>query len=28
VSARFIGFGLLLAFAAGGASLIWFSRLP
>ena len=28
VSARFIGFGLLLAFAAAAASLRWFSRLP
>jgi Ca-activated chloride channel family protein len=28
VSARFIGLALLLSLAAGGASLIWFSRLP
>ncbi|MFV2010588.1 MULTISPECIES: VWA domain-containing protein [unclassified Micromonospora] len=28
VSARFIGFGLLLAVAAAGTSLLWFSRLP
>jgi Ca-activated chloride channel family protein len=28
VSARFIGFALLLAFAAAAASMVWFSRLP
>lgn len=28
VSARFIGFALLLAFAAAAASMLWFSRLP
>jgi Ca-activated chloride channel family protein len=28
VSARFIGFALLLGLAAGSASLLWFSRLP
>ncbi|MEV7226551.1 VWA domain-containing protein [Polymorphospora sp. NPDC051019] len=28
VSARFIGFGLLLALAAGAGSMLWFSRLP
>jgi Ca-activated chloride channel family protein len=28
ISARFIGFGLLLAMAAAGGSLRWFSRLP
>jgi Ca-activated chloride channel family protein len=28
VSAWFIGFGLLAAGAAAGASLLWFSRLP
>jgi len=28
VSARFIGFGLLLALAAAGGSMLWFSRLP
>ncbi|MGI5213592.1 VWA domain-containing protein [Plantactinospora sp. CA-290183] len=28
ISARFIGFGLLLALAAAGGSMAWFSRLP
>ncbi|MGH3391522.1 MAG: VWA domain-containing protein, partial [Actinomadura sp.] len=28
VSAWFIGIALLLALAAGGASLVWFARLP
>lgn len=28
ISARFIGFGLLLAMAAGAGSMFWFSRLP
>lgn len=28
ISARFIGFALLLAFAAAAASMLWFSRLP
>jgi Ca-activated chloride channel family protein len=28
VSARFIGFGLLLAMAAAAGSMVWFSRLP
>ncbi|MGI8331803.1 VWA domain-containing protein [Actinomadura scrupuli] len=28
VSSRFIGLALLLSLAAGGASLVWFSRLP
>jgi Mg-chelatase subunit ChlD len=28
VAARYVGIALLFAFAAGGASLVWFSRLP
>jgi Ca-activated chloride channel homolog len=28
VTARYVGFGLIVAFAAAAASLLWFSRLP